>query len=367
MKGDFLFPPGQVYLNFASTGLLSRRTLQAVHQHLLRTSEIGEVPKEEWEAQLGSVRKMLATLISADEDEIALTPNTTTGLHIALTSIPWEEGDNLILPRSSFPSNLYPWLVLQGQVELRFVDHLYAPGLEEAILEKVDSKTRAITVDWVHFLTGYRVDLEVIGKVCRERGIFFVVDAMQGVGALNLDIRSAGVDFFASGGGKWLLSPKGTGFLYIRREILPHLKPALLGWLSVPWASFSNLGGLRAWKPSAARFEAGTRNLPGFYGMHESLSFLLQTAPEERERLILSLTQHLQNGLMQRGWEILTGGAGKTTSGILSARPSHPSAEAVYQSLQEKGIFCSLRDGWIRFSPHFVIEPSDIDTLFTAL
>jgi len=367
MRGDFLFPRNQVYLNFASTGLLPRRTIQAIHQFLLYTAEIGEVPKEEWEARLDSVRKMLASLISASEDEIALTPNTTTGLQIALASIPWEEEDNLILPRTSFPANIYPWLVLQGKVELRFVDHPYGPGLEEAILDKVDSKTRAITVDWVHYLTGYRVNLKAIGEVCREKEIFYVVDGMQGVGALQVDIPSAGVDFFASGGGKWLLSPRGTGFLYVRQEALPRLRPTLLGWLSVPWHSFHDLEGLRAWKSSAARFEAGTRNLSGFYGMHESLSFLLDTPSEEREKQVLSLTQRLQDGLRERGWEISEGGAEKTSSGILSARPSYPSAEAVYQSLKQKGIFCSLRNGWLRFSPHFVNELSDIDTLLQEI
>jgi selenocysteine lyase/cysteine desulfurase len=355
------------YLNYASTGLLPPETVRAVHWVTKYQAERGSLPKETYEPVLQEVRSLAASLIHADPQEMALTTNTTQGLQMAATAIPWRDGDELVITRYSFPANYYVWLPLRERIRLMVVDAPYGPGLEEALLKAVTRRTRAIAVDWVHFHTGYRVDLARLSEFCRRRRIHLVLDAMQGLGALSLNVRATPVSFLAVGGAKWLTAPWATGFAFVSRDIHDDLNPAGAGWLSYRWETFERLAGDVSLRPGAARFEGGTFNYPGFYGMRESLRRILATPESARAKAALGHTEWLRERLRDRDGRILSDFATSQSSAIVSFRPRLHSAARVFAGLQRARISCSFREGHIRVSPHFFTPQSHLEALIEAL
>lgn len=355
--------PIKAYLNYASTGLLPKETVKAVNWVTSYQARCGSLPKEEFEPVLDEVRSLAASLIHADREEIALTKNTTEGLQVALATIPWRRGDEIILTRRAFPANFLVWLPLSGKVRLNIVDAPYAPGLEQAILQQVTRRTRAIAVDWVNFSTGYRVDIDQLAALCRERNIYLIVDAMQGLGALSLNVRQTPVSFLAVGGAKWLISPWATGFVFVARDIQDTLLSGPTGWLSYQWQTFERLGGKPRIRSGAGRFEGGTFNYPGFYGMRESLRRILSTPEDERERKALAHTEWLCERLRQRDCIIRSDFPPSHRSAILAFRPRRRPAQALFKHLQDSGIACSFREGHIRVSPHFFTPQSHLRAL----
>ncbi|MHA2621092.1 MAG: aminotransferase class V-fold PLP-dependent enzyme [bacterium JZ-2024 1] len=355
------------YLNYASTGLLPRETVRAVNRVLCYQAQKGSLPKEVYEPVLHEVRTLCASLIHADPEEIALTTNTTQGLQIPALLMRWQPRDELIITRHSFPANYFVWLLLRNFVRLRIVDAPYLPGLEDAILKIVTPRTRAIAVDWVHFWTGYRIDLPRLSRFCREHKIHLFVDAIQGVGALTLNVRETPVSLAAVGGAKWLISPWATGFAYISRDLCDELNPEGTGWLSYDWQTFERLSDGVPLRRGAGRLEGGTFNYPGFYGMRESLRRILATPESERHSRVLAHSEWLKKRLASLGYVIVSDFPAPNTSGILSFRPRKRSASRLFAHLQGARIACALREGHIRISPHYFTPASHLKTLVRAL
>jgi selenocysteine lyase/cysteine desulfurase len=314
------------------------------------------------------VRRDIARLVGAQADEVAFVKNTTQGLLIVANGVDWRPGDNIVAAETEFTANVYPWLFLQCRgVEVRFTpahDHRIDPAEVAAL---IDARTRLVALSFVEFSSGFRNDLSAIGALCRERGVWFSVDGMQGVGALALDAPSAQIDFLSVGGPKWMMGPPGTGFFYCRRERLEQLLPAMCGWASVRdrdnyYCYDSPL------RPDARRFEESTLNLPGIVGLGASVRTLLEVGPVEVERRIRSLTDRLIDGLDQCGCEIISPRASwHERSGIVSFRdPKAPTAE-VQARMRANNVITSQRGDYIRVSPHFYNTEADIDRLLDTL
>jgi selenocysteine lyase/cysteine desulfurase len=231
----------------------------------------------------------------------------------------------------------------------------------------VDRRTRAISIDWVNWLSGVRLDLEEIGEFCRKRGIVFMVDSMQGLGALRLDLSKTRVDFMMAGCSKWLLGPQGVGLLYVAQCRLAGLVPTNIGWLSAEISSFQKLLPLGPPKKSAARFEEGTKNLMGICGLKENLKLLMKVGMGEVENRVLSLTDLILEKAKQHDFEILSPLQRNVRSGIVSIRPRHIKVERAYDRLKRHKIIVSLREGWLRISPHFYNTPAEINRMFKVL
>ncbi len=211
-----------IYLNAASTGPLPQCAVDELTRWANLRSTMHLLNEELQFTTLKRSRELCAALIGASPEEIALAMNTGYGVNLAARALPLSPGDVILTPDLEFPANIYPWM---GAATARGFEYRRLPlpdGVldEDALLHALDDPAvKCVSVSWVGFMTGYRVDLERVGRACKERSIYFVVDAIQGLGAYRLDVRAAHIDILACGGQKWLLSPWGTGFVYVREEL----------------------------------------------------------------------------------------------------------------------------------------------------
>ena len=339
------------FLDHAAVSPLPRRVRQAMARYVdHRGVTFGF--KEEYESIAPRLRAAIARLIGATPEEIAFVQNTSLGLNIAAQSLPLKPGDNVIFCDMEFPSNVYPWMLLERQrgVEARCIPHDGGGLTLEALEKHADDRTRVVAVSSVEFLTGFRTDLEEMGAWCRERGIYFVVDGIQSVGAVPLDVRACYIDFLSCGGPKWLMGPIGIGFIYCRRELLEKITPPMAGCISVVgWEDWRDYD--LTFLPSAARFELGGYNLVGMAGLLAAVELLLEVGVEAIHAHTLHLTDLLAADLQRRGYRVVSNREPARRSAILSfAVPGDP--HEAHARLQAAGVAVSLRERYIRVSPH---------------
>ncbi len=356
-----------VYLNHASNGPLATPVVQAMNGYIEWCSLHGEVPYPEAEAVVEDCREMAARLMDVRADEIAFVKNASAGAIIAIGSIEWQHGDNMILMRDAFPVGVYPFNYLLPHVEKRYVTSDELAKGPECIFRLVDRHTRAIAIDWVHFLSGVRADISAIGTFCRTRAIHILLDAMQGLGAVNQGFGDLDIDFVYAGGSKWLLGPQGSGILYVNSAILPKLKPANLGWLSAKWDDFNDIYSPKPMKPGASRYEEGTKNYIGIYGLRESLRILLDAGMSEVADRVRMLVQLVRRRLEEKGFEIITPVDPQRHAGIITASRPDIDTSVLFARLKEQGFICSLRENRLRIAPHFYNTEEEVERFCAAL
>jgi len=364
-----LFPVTQryVYLNHASNGSLALPVVAAMNGYIERCSRHGEVPYAEAEAVVEDCRVLAARLLGVRTDGVAFVKNTSAGAIIAIGSIEWQHGDNMVLMRDAFPTNIYPFDYLLPQVEKRYVTSAELAEGPECVFRLVDRHTRAIAVDWVHFLSGARADISAIAAFCRTRAVYILLDAMQGLGAVDQGFGDVGIDFMYAGGGKWLLGPQGSGILYVNPATLSRLKPANLGWLSAKWDDFNDIYTRKPMKTGANRFEEGTKNYIGIYGLRESLRILLDAGLSEVAARVRMLVQLLRQRLEEKGFEVMTPIDPQHSAGIIAASRPDLDMAALFARLKEQGFAISLRENHLRIAPHFYNTEDEIERFCTAL
>ncbi len=307
--------------------------------------------QQRYERLSDDLRAVLARLINAAPEEIALVQNTSTGLNVIANALPLESGDNVIFCDMEFPSNVYPWMNLQRRgIEARCIPHDGGGLTVEALEMHADARTRVVTVSSVEFLTGFKSDLQALGAWCRERGAYFVVDGIQSLGVAPLDVRACQIDFLSCGGPKWLMGPKGQGFLFCRQELLDQLVPPFAGCLSVVgWEDWRDYN--LTFLPDASRFELGTPNGVGQVGLLAAVRFLIEIGIPAIERWTLHLTDLLIEDLERRGYDIASNLEPKRRSAIVSF--SVPGdVDETFQRLADAKIIVSQREWYIRVSPH---------------
>ncbi len=358
-----LFPVLEKYLyfNHAGTGPLPRPAVQAVSGYAEQSARLGKVPWPEAEAVVEHVRVQLAELLHVAPRTVAFTKNTSAGIIIAINSIDWQEGDNVVVMEDAFPAVTYPFHFMLPQIRKRWVTSQQLVQGPDCVFELVDDRTRCVALPWVHFLTGARFDATAIAAFCRERGVFFILDAIQGIGVVDTDFSQVGADFVCSHGEKWLLSPQGTGFMHVRPDTLMRIRPANHGWLSARWENFNDISSLKPLSTDARRFEEGTKNYLGIYGMRESLAMLLDVGIGEVERRVRALTARLRHGLEAKGWEILTPAEPERSAGIITCRRERPCPASVLAWLGSANMVCALRENLLRISPHFYNTEEEVD------
>jgi cysteine desulfurase/selenocysteine lyase len=346
-----------IYFNNASTGPLPERTLRAIRDFDERRAAPYRLSDDLQFTTLAKSRDLIARLINADTTEIALAVNTSFGLNIAAFSLPLGAGDVVLTPDREFPANVYPWMQLARQRGIIYRRLPTCDGLvdEDALRRELeDPAVKAVSVSWVGFASGYTVDLEAIGRACRASGAYFVVDAIQGLGALTLDVRAYHIDILACGGQKWLLSPWGTGFVYIRRELIEELEPNVISWMAVKGSDdFRNLVDYDlTWRDDARRFEFITLPFQDFAGMKASLELFHEIGPNAIVHHVAGLADIIVLwAASQRDVQLVTPSVPKHRAGIISLRL--PNADVVSAALMRANVIHSLREGAIRLSPHF--------------
>ena len=346
-----------IYLNNASTGPLPARSLHAIRDFDERRAAPHRLSDDLQFATLARSRELVARLIGADDSEIGLAVNTSFGINLAAFSLPLGPGDVVLTPDREFPANVYPWMQLARSrgVVYRRVPTCDGVVDEDALRHELeDPAVRAVSVSWVSFASGYTVDLEAIGRACRARGAYFVVDAIQGLGPLTIDVRAAHIDVLACGAQKWLLSPWGSGFVYVRRDLISELEPNIVSWMAVKGSDdFRRLVDYDlTWRDDARRFEFITLPFQDFAGMNASLELIHEVGPSAIAHHTAALADIIVLWTAsQRDVELVTPSLPRHRAGIVSVRL--PNANGVSARLKEAGVSHSLREGAIRLSPYF--------------
>jgi selenocysteine lyase/cysteine desulfurase len=356
-----------VYFDNASTGPLPATSVQAIRRFTERCSLEGEIPYEECEAVVEETRRMAAQLLHVRPEEIAFTRNTSGGIILAIGSIPWQRGDNLVMMKDAFPADRYPYHYLLPDIEKRMVASRDLARGVDCVFRLVDRHTRAIALDWVHSPSGIRADIAAVAEFCRPLGVFFIVDAIQGLGVVDLDFSAVGADFVCASTNKWLLSPQGIGLVCVNASTMPRLRPYNLGWLSARWVEFNDLLTERALKTDASRYEEGTKNYLGIYGMRESLKIILGIGLATIEKHIRLLNDRLRQGLRAQGYEIVTPEEPRRSAGItLCRKPDSDMAER-HLHLRRNAMVCSLRENCLRIAPHFYNTEAEVERFLAVL
>ena len=362
-----------IYLDNASTGPLPRRTTTAVEAFTRLRAEPFRMSDAVQFGTLERSRELCARLIGATPREIALMVNTSYALNLAACALPLAAGDVVLTLDREFPANVYPWMALErvAGIALRRVPCVdgQLPD-EEALVRALDGEPRVkvVTVSWVSFATGYRVDLERIGAACRERGVYFVVDAVQGLGAATLDVGRCHVDVLACGGQKWLMAPWGTAFVYVRDELVTRLVPSAVGWMSVRGSDdFSRLVDYDlTWRDDARRFEVITLPFQDFAGLNASLELLHELGPAAVEAHVAALARRVVSWAEARAdVRLVTPADPARRAGIVSFAPRDPAAASA--RLTSAGVSHSLREGAIRLSSHCYNTEAEVDAALEVL
>jgi cysteine desulfurase / selenocysteine lyase len=366
---EFPWTSGTIYLNNASIGPLPERTRLALDQFNRGRAEPHTLPDRELFAMLAETRKRIALLVGATAEEIALTVNTGFGIGMAARALPLEPGDIVLVSDKEFPANVYPWLRLKDRgVSMELVPTTAEGWPDEArLLERLrDPRVRVLAVSLVQFSNGYLVDLDRLSAATRESGAFLVVDAIQGIGQLPVDLSRTPVDVLACGGQKWLLSPWGSGFVYVRRDLIGALDPAITGWLS--FEGTDDLTRLTQYddtlRADARRFELMTLPYQDFAGLNASLELLLAIGIARIRDHIRMLHQPIIEWAERSGARIVSP-RGASGSGILCVAPE--GVQEVHRRLKAAGIVCSLREGAIRLSPHCYNTVAEMERVAHAL
>ena len=372
-KARSLFPhtkTGKIYLNHASSAPMSTRVIDAITKHLHERS-VGMIDTylAYDVSKIEECRNHVRTLIHAGStDRIALLTNTSEPLNIIASGLTWKTGDRLLLHEAEFPANVWPYLNLRRHgVEIDVMPQEKGHPSVQLIAESITDRTKLVALSAVQFLTGHRADLKAIGSLCRERNIIFAVDGIQAVGAVRIDVQEMKIDALAAGCQKWQLGPQGTSWLYLTEELQSKIQPAHLGWLAVaePWNFFDYNQGLA---PTARRYEGGTKNIPGIWGMEAALRIFQEFTPEAIEGHILFLAQMLISGLsVIDGVKVITPVDSGQHAGIVTIElPKTVNDHAVFEKLTRKQVAISLREGKLRYSPHFYNSESEIEFAISA-
>jgi len=355
-----------IYMNHAAVSPLSQNVKNSLINYWRNRSHIPVDIYPSIMDTLEEFKEMICKLIHAkNSDEIAIIPNTSSGLNIVASGLKWKKGDRIILNTMEFPANVYPFMNLEKRgIIIDWVKPVNGKIQVKDIESLVTNKTRLLSISFVQFINGFKADLEAIGKLCKQKGIWFVVDGIQGVGAIPIDVMKCNIDAFVSGGHKWLMWPMGTGFLYTNKKLLSNIQPTYAGWLSVKnsWDFFDyKLNFL----DTAEKFQPGTLNFMGLVAAHKMLSIFLELKIENIFHRILSLTDILIHGINNLSIKIITPEHKSIRSGIISIEVPDP--EKIFDELYANHIFAALREGIIRFSIHCTNTTEDIEKVLRCL
>lgn len=352
-----------IYLNHAAVAPLCRPAAEAMQGLARDALDFGSEHYQSWLDAYEALRAATARLINATPAEIAIVKNTSEGIATVATGIAWRPGDIVVAFQEEFPANFYPW----KRLEARGVEVRWLSVFDD--LDRIDQAcqgARLLAVSFVQYLSGYRVNLRKIGEICARRGCFFLVDAIQGLGAFPIDVRAAHIDALSADGHKWLLGPEGCGVLYIRRERQDEIEPVEFGWTNVAkYYDYSSRD--MALRTDAGRYECGTLNTIGCFGLRASIGFLLDVGIENVTPAVQALGDRVHDGVTALGFETLGCRTPETGAGIVTFRKPGVDNHAIVRRLKDAGIVTAPRQGWVRTAPHFYIAPEEIDRMIAEL
>ena len=371
-NADNLFPALRdcLYLNHAAMAPWPQVTAEAVQRFAAENATQGSLHYPQWLEVEQALREQAQQLLNAPAaGDIALVKNTSEGLSFVAYGLDWQAGDNVVGIRQEFPSNRFVWQSLASKgVEFRQLDlsqHAAAP--EQALMALCDEHTRLLSISAVQYTNGLRMDLTALGAFCHDNGILFCVDAIQQLGAIPLDVQQVQADFVIADGHKWMLAAEGLGLFYVRREVLEQLSLTQYGWHMAEGLSDYSMEHCPP-ATDARRFECGSPNMLGIHALHASLGVLLAIGMDKVWEQLSARVQYLLDGLAALpDLDILSDTRAERRSGILTFRSRTRSNDELFQHLQAHGVFCAVRGGGIRLSPHFYTPFSQLEKVLQVL
>jgi len=354
-----------VYLNHAAVAPLPRRVAGAMTAHVENVRDRGAADWRSWYGMIETTREKAARFVGAAPTEIAFLPNTSWGLNLVALGFPWKDGDNVVTDDMEFPSNAYPWrgLALRG-VESRVAKNRDGRITTKDIAALVDRRTRVVAVSWVAFHNGWVFPLEEIGKLCRERGILLVVDAIQGLGALPMDVTAASVDVLCADAHKWLYGAEGGAIFYVAESARERVPARATGWWNLKTEG-EYLEYRGAPYVGARRYEPGTLPTANIAGLAAAIDLLNEMGRQAVRDRVLQLVAILHAGLVERGWAVRS--PEPLASGILAATPPSGGARSWAKALEARGVIVAPREGCVRFSPHAGNDAEELERALDAI
>ena len=352
------FPVTQnhIYLNHAAMAPWPLVTEQALQQFVAENVRHGSYYYPQWSVLERELRQNLQSLLNASSiDDIGLIHNTSVGISFVAEGIDWQAGDNVVSIAQEFPSNRYPWLAQSYRgVTVKELDlSTCGADVEGELLALCDQHTRVIAISAVQFGNGLRLDLKRIGEYCKAQQIIFCVDGIQQVGMIPLDVQAIHADFVIADAHKWLLGPEGIAVFYVSQQQRERLRLTQFGWhMMETMGNYTNPEFTPS--PTARRFEAGSPNMLGIHALHASVGLIMQVGIETIWAAIQERVQVLIEGFQSTPHlEVITNTSAERLSGIITIRPTHKTAEELFEYLKTNKVFCAPRGGGVRFSPHF--------------
>jgi selenocysteine lyase/cysteine desulfurase len=361
IRKEFPALEGRVFLNTATYGQLPARAAEATKTHFEARDRSACSDFLNWFDDVDSLRNSVAAWVGADARDIAFVTNASQALGLVLGGIEWREGDEILTLENEFPNQIY---ATQSRFGVRGVvcrwDELHS---------QITRKTRLVLLSTVNYMTGLRPDLLTIVRELRERGILVYLDGTQSVGALGFDCRSIQPDFLAVNAYKWMISPNGAAFLYVRPEVRDWLQPNVIGWRSdQAWRSVECLHqGAPRYVLSAEKYEGGMLNFPSLYAMKASLDLLAEIGSEAIEARVLDLARQLRKGLADMGAEEYPAQKRTLPSQVLSFKFDDADSSRLAKQLEDSRILVSARREYLRISAHFYNNEQDVAALLDAL
>jgi selenocysteine lyase/cysteine desulfurase len=366
LRDEFPATRHWTFLDHAAVAPLSGRARRAFVEWVDDLANHGVTHEPQWLKRIEETRRATGRLLNADPLNVAFVKNTSEGIGFVAEGLPWQAGDNVVTAAEEYPSNLYPWLNLAHRgVEVRRVPSRGNRVEIDDLRAAMDGRTRLVTLSFVEYASGFRNDLDAVGGLCRERGVLFFVDAIQGLGVLPLDVKRTPIDFLSADGHKWLLGPEGAGLFYVRRELVEWLHPVSVGWNSVVSGfDFSKVE--LQFRPGAGRWENGTLNVGGIVALGASLELLLGIGLAAISARVLELTDYLCDRASAAGIEVFSSRRPADRSSIVSlALPGD--VKALAHRLRDEGIAVAHRASRLRVSPHCYNTPEELDRLINRI
>ncbi|HEY0431355.1 MAG TPA: aminotransferase class V-fold PLP-dependent enzyme [Pyrinomonadaceae bacterium] len=372
MNDDFraLFPVTERanYLNHAAVSAPPIPTIKAIESQLADVSENGSVNFRSWLAVKERARRLLAGMLGARPEQVAFVRNTSDGLSTVANGLRWQPGDNLVTFRNEFPSNLYPWLRLRdvAGVEVRLAEERRGRVDMDDLTGMIDGRTRLVAISQVQYASGFRADLERLGRAARAHDALLVVDVIQALGVVPIGVDSELVDVAAGACHKWLLTPEGVGFLYLSDRARERIQPTLVGWTSVrnpdDYGNFE-----QGWNEGTLAWETGTSPAALIHGLEASLKLLNEVGIERIQAHLELLTDSLCEQLGNTNYEIVSSRQVGEKSQIVCLRHPRLTSMELYSHLKQRNIVTAPRGDRLRISPHFYNTFEEIDELVRAL
>lgn len=368
---EFPVTKERIFLSHAGVCALTRRVSEAIRDYALQSTR-GDQETLAPSFQIQRTRELAGRLLHAQPEEVAFVGPTSLALSLVASSVRVRRGDNILIYFDDYPSNVYPWMAFADRgVQVRLINTREFGRLRTIdVFGQVDEQTRLVALASNHYVSGFRLELDAVGKFLHERGILFCVDGIQTLGAFPTTVEN--VDFLAADAHKWLLGPCAAGLLYVRKELQEKMRPPIYGWHNIDCPDFVAQEQIK-FKPDARKFEAGTENLLGLVGLHAAMELILEVGVENIAAELLRKRAWLVPALQQKGYTVLHAEVKpENASGIIALHRSGEDMRVLHKKLEEAKISTVVRgdrsgNQYLRLSPHFYNTDAELHRLLEML